>query len=58
LSKRDTYGSQRCDEFSDESENEEDRRLNKSPKKPSEEVWMKPHNIEVKLIDFGGATHE
>jgi len=53
LSKRDTYGSQRCDEFS----GSEDESAEKKGVQP-DETWVKPRNIEIKLIDFGGATHE
>jgi hypothetical protein len=29
------------------------------PAKPkSESVWYRPKNVEIKLIDFGGATYE
>lgn len=55
LSKRDTYGSQRCDENSD-SEDEDESAGEKGG--PQDETWVKPRNIEIKLIDFGGATNE
>jgi serine/threonine protein kinase len=56
LSKRDTYGSQRCDVFSDSEEEDDETAANKGG--PPEETWVKPRNVEIKLIDFGGATHE
>ena len=55
LTKRDTYGSQRCDVFSDSEEEDEAAQKMGGP---SEETWVRPRNVEIKLIDFGGATHE
>ena len=57
LTKRDTYGSQRCDVNSD-SDNEDEDEFAGEKGGPPEETWVKPRNIEIKLIDFGGATHE
>ena len=57
LSKRDTYGSQRCDVFSDSDSEDEDDSAGKKGAQ-TDENWVKPRNIEIKLIDFGGATHE
>ena len=55
LTKRDTYGSQRCDVFSDSDSEDESAEKKRGP---PDETWVKPRNIEIKLIDFGGATHE
>lgn len=56
LTKRDTYGSQRCDVFSDSEEEDDETAAKKGG--PPEETWVRPRNVEIKLIDFGGATHE
>jgi hypothetical protein len=44
------YGSNKCEEDSSEDEG--------MPKGKKESMWYRPRNIEIKLIDFGGATYE
>ena len=42
--------------FSDSEDEDDESAANKVG--PPEETWIKPRNVEIKLIDFGGATHE
>jgi serine/threonine protein kinase len=58
--KRAIYGPQRCgDDDSEEAEFSDDEKHPRGLQKlPQEEFWLRPRNVEIKLIDFGGATHE
>jgi serine/threonine protein kinase len=51
LKKKDIFGPSRCDDDCSDEETSD-------PKKVKEEVWYRPLNDEVKLIDFGGATYD
>ena len=53
MNKKDIYGSQKCDEDSSDIDDGK-----KKVKKGDVPTWYRPRNVEIKLIDFGGATYE
>ena len=55
--KREIFGSQKCD--SEEGSSHFSDKKGGKPKSEAREprVWHKPFNVEVRVIDFGGATY-
>jgi len=55
--KREIFGSQKCDseEGSSHFSDKKGGKLKSEAREPR--IWHKPFNVEVRVIDFGGATY-